>query len=273
MKVEVIAEIGWNHMGNMTLAKKMIKAAKKSGATTAKFQYWDPSNLKSGPWDKDGRRQIYNKAFLTEKKILELKSICKQNKIQFLISIFGSSSIELMKKLKIESIKIPSHEVANKKLIKFTSSNFKKIYFSTGASKTREVISANKIFKSNKNDFYLMHCVSSYPCLEENINLPRIDWLKKLHNQVGLSDHTSSILVPSLSVSLGANVIEKHFTTDNRLPGRDNKFALTPDRFKKMVENIRTAENALIFRGLDFQNSEKEIIKKYRGRWEPKDYK
>ena len=69
-----------------------------------------------------------------------------------------------------------------------------------------------------------MHCVSSYPCPSEKINLPRMNWLKKLHYQVGLSDHTDSIIVPSISVALGAAVIEKHFTTDNSLPGRDNKF-------------------------------------------------
>tara|TARA_B100000941_G_C28500616_1_gene553938 strand:- start:794 stop:1621 length:828 start_codon:yes stop_codon:yes gene_type:complete len=272
MKTEIIAEIGWNHMGNMSLAKKMIIAAKKSGANTAKFQYWNPANLKKGPWDKDGRRQIYNKAFLDEKKISLLKFICKENKINFLISIFGSSSIELMKKLKINNIKIPSHEVGNKKLILYSSKYFSKIYFSTGASEKKEIINARNVFKKNKNDFLLMHCVSSYPCLNENINLPRITWLKTLHKKVGLSDHTSSTLVPSISVSMGASVIEKHFTTDNSLPGRDNKFALTPFRFKEMVDNIRDTEEALVFKGLNFQKSEKEVISKYRGRWEPTDY-
>ena len=117
-----------------------------------------------------------------------------------------------------------------------------------------------------------MHCVSSYPCPSEKINLPRMNWLKKLHYQVGLSDHTDSIIVPSISVALGAAVIEKHFTTDNSLPGRDNKFALNPEKFKSMVQNIREAEKTLIGKGNKFQSSEKDIIKSYRGRWEPNDY-
>lgn len=272
MSVKIIAEIGWNHMGNMALAKKMILSAKKNGADIAKFQYWDPKNLKEGPWDFDGRREIYNKAFLTEKKIIFLKNFCKRNSIKFLISIFGSSSVELIKKLKIKEIKIPSHEVANKRLIGFAAKKFEKIYFSTGASNEKEIIYANKVFKKNKKNFYLMHCVSSYPCPSEKINLPRMNWLKKLHYQVGLSDHTDSTIVPSISVALGASVIEKHFTTDNSLPGRDNKFALNPEKFKSMVQNIREAEKTLISKGNKFQSSEKDIIKSYRGRWEPNDY-
>ena len=72
-KIEIIAEIGWNHMGDNTLAKEMIKSAKENGADTVKFQYWDPAHLKSGVWDTDGRREIYNKAALTEEKVIELK--------------------------------------------------------------------------------------------------------------------------------------------------------------------------------------------------------
>lgn len=272
MKIDVIAEIGWNHMGNMQLAKKMILSAKKSGANIAKFQYWDPINLKNGPWDLDGRREIYNKAFLTEKKIIFLKKFCKKSGIGFLISIFGSSSVELIKKLNIKEIKIPSHEVANKKLINFSAKEFSKIYFSTGASQEKEILYANKIFKKYKKQYSLMHCVSSYPCPSEKINLPRINWLKKLSKNVGLSDHTDSLIVPSISVALGATVIEKHFTTDNSLPGRDNKFALNPSKFKIMVRNIREAEKSLINKGTKFQVSEKDIIKSYRGRWEPNDY-
>ena len=117
-----------------------------------------------------------------------------------------------------------------------------------------------------------MHCVSSYPCPSDKINLPRMSWLKKLHYKVGLSDHTNSTIVPSISVALGAMVIEKHFTTDNSLPGRDNKFALNPKKFKKMVQNIREAEKTLISKGNNFQTSEKDIIKRYRGRWDPNDY-
>ena len=76
-KIKIIAEIGWNHMGNMTLAKKMIFHAKKSGADICKFQTWSEKNLKPGPWDQDGRRKIYKKAELTLEKHIVLKKYCK----------------------------------------------------------------------------------------------------------------------------------------------------------------------------------------------------
>jgi len=74
-KIILIAEIGWNHMGNLNLAEKMIQASKKSGADYAKFQTWRVKNLKSGPWDKDGRREIYKKAELSEEDYLKILKI------------------------------------------------------------------------------------------------------------------------------------------------------------------------------------------------------
>ena len=70
--MKIIAEIGWNHMGDASLAEEMISAASESGANIVKFQYWDPKYLKAGSWDNDGRREIYNKAALNEDKILSL---------------------------------------------------------------------------------------------------------------------------------------------------------------------------------------------------------
>ena len=117
-----------------------------------------------------------------------------------------------------------------------------------------------------------MHCVSSYPCNAARINLQRINWLKTLNNSVGLSDHTQSSLVPALAVSYGVDVIEKHFTTDNSLPGRDNEFALESESFSLMVKNINEAIQANLEHGLDYQDIESDTVENYRGRWEEHDY-
>ena len=74
----LVAEIGWNFLGNISLAKKMIKSAKKAGADAVKFQIWDPKFLKKGPWDKDGRRKIYEKSLFKRKKIQNFKNIFKK---------------------------------------------------------------------------------------------------------------------------------------------------------------------------------------------------
>ena len=140
------------------------------------------------------------------------------------------------------------------------------------AEEEQEIIDANKILKSGNATYNLMHCVSSYPCNPETANIGRINWLKELHDNVGYSDHTGSIIIPASAVVLGASVIEKHFTTDKSLPGRDNKFALDPNEFKLMSSNIREVELAMNDLGIDYQDIESDTVNNYRGRWEPHDY-
>ena len=106
MKINLIAEIGWNHMGDMDLAEKMIISAKKSGADFCKFQTWSEKNLKPGPWDKDGRREIYIKAGLTEEKHHKLKKICNDQKINFLTSVFNLKDLPFVSKINSEIVKI-----------------------------------------------------------------------------------------------------------------------------------------------------------------------
>lgn len=266
-EIEIIAEIGWNFLGDMSLAEKMITAAKYAGASIAKFQYWDPKTLKKGPWDTDGRREIYNNAALNKEKILKMDEICSKNDISSLFSAFTIKGAQLLNSIGHKKIKIPSHEIANSELIDYSSKNFKFVYLSTGASSEKEVIMANNILKEGSADYSLMHCVSSYPCDIETINLPRIKWLKQMHSNVGFSDHTKNLHTPSIALALGAKVIEKHFTSDNNLPGRDNKFALNPKDFKIMCKNLFETSEMLTDFGNSFQESEKDIIENYRGRW------
>jgi sialic acid synthase SpsE len=270
--MKIIAEIGWNHMGDIALAEEMVMKAALSGANMVKFQYWDPKFLKPGVWDTDGRREIYNKAVLTKEKILKLMEISEKYNQEFLISVFGTKGATFMKDLGVKSIKIPSHETTNLKLIEYCAANFDYIYFSAGASTSDEVLTAVKILKAGKSDFCLMHCVSSYPCGNERVNLSRLNWLKGLHSVIGLSDHSSGSVIPAISVGLGVSVIEKHFTSDHDLPGRDNKFALEPDEFKLMSDNILIASDSMIDHGLEYQDIESDTVNNYRGRWEPHDY-
>ena len=102
----LIAEIGWNHMGNMKLAKKMILEAKKNGADFAKFQTWSVKNLKNGPWDSDGRKEIYQKAELTKEMHEELFEYCIKKKIKFLTSIFNFKDIYKVENLDLNIIKL-----------------------------------------------------------------------------------------------------------------------------------------------------------------------
>jgi|TARA_B100001964_G_C14208148_1_gene589158 sialic acid synthase SpsE len=264
-EIRLIAEIGWNHMGNIELAEKMIKAAKKSGADYAKFQTWRVKNLKAGPWDQDGRREIYKKAELSKDDFSKLNKICKFNKINFLTSLFNHNDYELINHLKLKTIKIPSPENRNKKLLSFVKKKFKKIFLSTGAASIKEINKSFNLIK--KRQVFLMHCVSSYPCEDKNVNLKRINELKKISKNLGISDHTYDIFSAIMSLSFGVTLIEKHFTIDNGLPGRDNKFAILPKQLLELRNYINRytlitskAKSGLI-------SHEKEVRKLYTGRW------
>ena len=264
-KINFIAEIGWNHMGNISLAEKMIKAASKSGADYAKFQTWRVKNLKPGPWDMDGRRKIYEKAELSKEDYYKINKICKKYKIKFLTSLFNHSDFELIKKLNLKEIKIPSPENRNKNLLNFCSKNFSTIYLSTGAANLNEIKKSYSLIKKNKVN--LMHCVSAYPCESKIVNLSRINRLKSINKEVGFSDHSNGILSAIISFSMGVTLIEKHFTIDNKLPGRDNKFAILPNDLSQLVESANKFSLMFENKNKGFIKQESEIRKIYTGRW------
>lgn len=264
-----IAEIGWNFMGDMELAENMISSAVGAGATHVKFQYWREENLKKGEWDDDGRRQIYIAAQLDEKKISQINNIALKYNVPSFFSVFNARDAEVIRNLGFNTIKIPSHEVTNYELIEYCLNNFELIVFSAGACTENELDKVSVMVNNCKNKVILMHCVSCYPCMSENANLKRILALKKYcpNVELGLSDHTQSIILPAVAAGYGAISIEKHFTTNHDLPGRDNKFALLPDDFAKMVMNHKEAIKGLIDHGVGFQECERNTVEIYRGRW------
>ena len=266
MKTKVIAEIGWNHMGDMNLAKKMIDLAYDSGCEFAKFQTWSVDRLTSGSWDSDGRREIYENAELSLDQHILLKNYCESQKIKFLSSAFSIKDAELLNSIGCKEIKIPSFECTNTPLINYCQKNFNLIIISTGTANYAELIKLKEIIDQEKT--VVMHCVSSYPCFYENANLPRINELKKLFKRVGYSDHTQGITASCVSLEYEVEYIEKHFTTDNELPGRDNKFALLPQEVKELVQFINNRIDAKKFLGIDYQEIENDSRTNYRKRFD-----
>ena len=262
---EVIAEIGWNHMGDMALAKKMIDAAHQAGASYAKFQTWSCSRLKRGPWDNDGRTEIYKKAELTAEKHNELIEHCKGTGINFMSSVFSIPDAELLQSLGCKKVKVPSFEVANIELLDYCNQNFEETIVSTGTATMEEIKKATSRF--NKSDLILMHCVSSYPCNFEQANLPRINDIKKIFEFTGYSDHCYGVDAAIAALEYKPSYIEKHFTIDNELPGRDNKFAILPSDLKRLTDAIKIHLSVNTYHGSDYQQSENESREIYRGRF------
>ena len=262
----LIAEIGWNFLGNLKLAKKMIDAAKRSGADFVKFQIWNPDNLKKGAWDDDGRRKIYNKAFLNKKKFQILFNYSKKKKIKCFASIFADSELNDYLSVTNQMIKIPSHEAYNLNLIKKCIKKFKLVLISCGCLKLKELKKLLKLAKFQ--NVILMHCVSSYPLESKNCNFKKLDYLKKFTNKVGYSGHFKGINDALFAIEKKVIIIEKHFTINNSLPGRDNKFALLPKDFVFLSNYLKNKNEFQIDKGLGLQKCERDIFRNYRGRWQ-----
>lgn len=264
----VIAEIGWNFLGDLELAKKMIDSASKAGCKHIKFQIWNPKNLIRGPWDNDGRREIYNQAYLDKDKYTELYNYCCNKNLVCFASVFDNDGYEILKNVSTKFIKIPSLEAYDIELIKKSLNDFENVIVSTGALKKKEL--DNLINLKNYKNLTLLHCVSSYPLNYENINFKKFYYIKKnFSNNVGYSGHADGIEDAIYALAIGATVVEKHFTIDNSLAGRDNKFAILPGQLKvicdfekklKIMKKNNKGEYGI-------QNIEEDVYKNYRGRW------
>lgn len=268
--MKFIAEIGWNFMGDMELAHNMIKAAKKAGADYAKFQVWNPENLKPGPWDEDGRREIYNKACINNYRIEQLHDLCNKEDIGFFVSVFEEKSMDMVASFSKSIIKIPSHECVNWPLIDAAIDKFDKVFLSIGALNEEQLNTLINRYQNVEN-LNVMHCVSAYPLDIENVNMPKMLYLKEKFGNVGYSSHFTGAIDAIIACALGAEYVEKHFTTDNSLPGRDNKFALLPEDFKLMISEAKLARASMKDCGMGLQDCEQDVATIMRGRWSKND--
>lgn len=258
-KTFIIAEAGVNHNGNFNLAKKLIKLAKKTGADAVKFQIYNTDKLVSkklstATYQKKNSNitsqyNLLKKLELTQNQHIKLKDFAKKNGIIYLASAFDLTSLKFVEKLKLPIIKIPSGEVENIPYLKIISKLNKPVLLSTGLSKFSEIVNIVKILYSfglKRKNLYILHCNSSYPSNFSDVNLNSINYLKSyFKTTVGYSDHSLGIEVPIAAVSMGAKIIEKHLTIDNKMKGPDHSASLEFQEFRKMVECIRNIEKSL----------------------------
>ncbi len=261
----IIAEIGWNFLGDLDLAKKMITSSKEAGCKVVKFQLWNPDNLVAGEWDKDGRREIYEKAYLDKEKYSELYNFSKSINLDCFASVFDKNSYEILKSISSKLIKIPSVEAYDIDLIKKSLNDFEKVLVSTGAMKKKEL--ENLLQFKDLDKFFILHCVSSYPLDYKNSNFEKFFYLKDNFKNVGYSGHAKGINDAVFALSNGAKIVEKHFTIDNNLEGRDNKFAILPNELKFICDYEKDVNDMNIGHGLDLQENENDVYKFYRGRF------
>jgi len=260
----IIAEIGVNHNGSVELAKEMIDAAKDVGADAVKFQTFKTENLVSKSL-KDFFEMV-KKLELGEEDFLELSKYANKKKIIFFSTPTDEDSIDLLYKLEVPAFKIASGDLTYLPFIGYAAEKDIPIILSTGMSNLGEIEEAvDTVYSKGNKNLALMHCVSSYPASVTDLNLNVIKTLKQAFGvPVGFSDHTQSKLAPIIAATMGADIIEKHFTLDKEMEGPDHKASADVEEFEFFINGIREMES---MRGTSIKKpveSEMEIQKTYR---------
>lgn len=259
MSVYIIAEAGVNHNGRLDLALKLCDTAKDAGVDAVKFQTWKTENIVTASARQaayqtentgivESQYDMLKKLELSYTQFEEIQQYCKKIGIDFLSTPDEEESLDfLMNTLHLPLVKIGSGEVTNIPYLRTIASYKKPVILSTGMSTLAQVATAYEtLLKAGAPLVSLLHCTTNYPCPYDEVNLRAMQTLKdafKCH--VGYSDHTMGTEIPVAAVSMGAEIIEKHFTLDRNMEGPDHKASLEPQELKLMVQQIRHIESAL----------------------------
>ena len=256
-KVYCIAEMSGNHAGSKDRAIEILHAAKESGADCIKIQTYTPDtltldchneyfNIEGGTWDGENLYSLYQKAYTPWEWQLDLKEEAEKIGIDFLSTAFDATSVDFLESINLDFYKIASFELTDIPLIKRVASTKKPIIMSTGMGTLEEIKEAVEAVKqTGNNQLVLLKCSSDYPAVTDEMNLNTMVDLKRFDVPVGLSDHSMGSIGVVAAVAMGARVIEKHFCVSRKVKNPDSSFSLEPQEFKKMVEDIRTAELAM----------------------------
>jgi len=191
-----------------------------------------------------------------------IKKYCDQLKIEFLCTPFDLKSVDQLEELNVKRYKVASPDLVDMPIHKKIISTRKPVILSTGMANIKEIKKTVDYYKKNRmKKITLLHCVSNYPCSTKSLNLNVIPKLKKIFNlPIGFSDHSVGNNAAVMAVGFGATIIEKHFTTDKKLPGADHFMSMNPKEFSNYVKSIREAEKQLGSDKKEVQPEEKKFI-------------
>lgn len=226
--MEIIAEIGQNHNGDIDLACRMIRTAKQAGADVAKFQLYDAKRLfprKGNPWF------AYNcRTELSRDAVRRLARECRRVGIEFMASVFDVERIEWLEKVGVRRYKVASRSINDRPLIEAIVRTGKPVIVSLGLWRGRGFPK----LPGGKRLSYL-YCISKYPAPRVDLGFESVDFSR----YAGFSDHTLGTTAAMAAFARGARILEKHFTLDKGMYGPDHRCSMTPDELRQ-IHRFRT---------------------------------
>lgn len=250
----VVAEIGINHEGSMAKARRMIQDARASGAECVKFQAHViedemtplakkviPGHTKESIWE------IMSRCALSEGEDRELKKYAESLGMIYLSTPFSRAAADRLERMGVPAYKIGSGECNNYPLIEHIAVFGKPVIMSTGMNDIRSISKGVAIFRKYKVPYALLHCTSLYPTPYEKVRLGALNELRKSFPDavIGLSDHSIGNYTSLGAVSLGASILEKHFTSNKKWPGPDIAVSLEPEELKDLILGSKAVYRAL----------------------------
>jgi N-acetylneuraminate synthase len=247
-RVFLIAEIGINHNGDLSLAKQLIDMAKEVGCDAVKFQkrtieiVYSQEVLdapRESPWGTTQRAQKEGLEF-GKPEYDEIDRYCRQIGIDWFASAWDVPSQVFLRQYDLRYNKIASAMITHEDLLRAVAEERKTTFISTGMSTYQEISTATEIFKTHECPFILMHCLADYPAREEELNLQMIHMLRERYGcYVGYSGHEASVSPSVIAAAMGAVAVERHITLDRAMYGSDQAASLEKSGFATMVAQIR----------------------------------
>jgi sialic acid synthase SpsE len=271
MKTFIIAEAGANHNRDWKTATDLILCAADSGSDAVKFQTYSSETLyaKNTP-DFAGYtniNQLIKDIELPRTWQKDLKLFCDDVGIEFMSTPFDEKAVDELYDIGVKRFKIAGFEATDPRIVQHAAKTGLPLIITTGIkcdiSMMKNILSwINDV--SSDPDVTFLHGNHAYPTPISQICLGQIGFLRDVNFsfpiKIGISDHTEGILIPPIAVSLGAEVVEKHFTLDRKMKGPDHPFAIEPSELSQMVQNIRDVEISMGVRENRVSESEKSFI-------------
>ena len=269
----IVAEMSGNHNKSLTRAIKIIKAAKRAGANAIKLQTYKADTItlkckkkdfaigKSSPWAKSKLMwNLYNNASTPWKWHKKLFHEARKNKLEIFSSPFDESAVDFLENLNCPAYKIASPEINHFPLLKKVAKTKKPVILSTGLSGLKDLKIAVTFLRNNgAKKIIILKCLTSYPSRIEELNLKTIQDIERRFKCIsGFSDHTIGSIASLTAVTLGASLIEKHFTLNDNKKTVDSFFSLKEKDFLKMTQNIRRSEKSIGKVNYDISNESKK---------------